>query len=65
MNRYTKMQPQILIYRPKGGKVEVEVKLEKETIWMDAHQMAKLFGVNRSAIVKHINNIYKTGELNI
>ncbi len=55
---------QILIYKPKGRDVEVEVKLEKETIWLDAHQMARLFGVNRPATVKHINNIYKTGELN-
>ena len=57
------MKNQILIYKPKGGEVEVEVKLDKETIWLDAHQMAKLFGVNRPAVVKHINNIYKSLEL--
>ena len=54
----------IAIYKPRGGDIEVEVKLERETMWIDAHQMAKLFGVNRPAVVKHINNIYKTGELN-
>ena len=57
------MKNQILIYKPKGGDIKVEVKLDKETIWLDAHQMARLFDVNRPAVVKHINNIYKTSEL--
>ncbi len=64
MSNQKQIKNQILIYKPKGGDIEVEVKLERETIWLDAHQMAKLFGVNRPAVVKHINNIYKTGELN-
>jgi len=54
---------EIVIYRPKSGEIEVKVKLEKETIWLDAHQIAQIFGVNRSTIVKHINNIYKASEL--
>lgn len=37
--------------------------MESETIWLDAHLMANLFGVQRPAIVKHIGNIYKSGEL--
>jgi len=53
----------IVIYRAPTGP-EIQVKLEEETVWLDAHLIAKLFGVNRPAIVKHINNIYKTGELN-
>lgn len=50
---------QILLYKNK-----LEVRLEKETVWLDAHQIALLFGVNRPAVVKHINNIYKSKELN-
>jgi death-on-curing family protein len=53
---------EIVIYKDKEGP-EIQVKLEKNTIWLDAHLIAKLFDVNRPAIVKHINNIYKTGEL--
>lgn len=53
---------EIIIYKSKDGP-KLEVHLEKDTVWLDAHLIAKLFGVNRPAIVKHINNIYKTSEL--
>ncbi|MFA5431345.1 MAG: virulence protein RhuM/Fic/DOC family protein [Candidatus Paceibacterota bacterium] len=55
---------EIVIYKDKGNKIDLEVKLEKETVWLDANQIALLFGVNRPAIVKHVNNIYKGEELN-
>ncbi len=54
---------QILIYKPKGGDIEVEVKLDKETIWLTQKQIALLFGTQRPAITKHLNNIVKSGEL--
>ncbi|MBU0722713.1 virulence protein RhuM/Fic/DOC family protein [Patescibacteria group bacterium] len=57
-------QNQIIIYKSKDGDISLEVNLREETIWLDAHQMARIFNVNRPAIVKHINNIYQTGELN-
>lgn len=53
---------EIVIYKSPTGP-EIQVKLEKDTVWLDAHLIAQLFDVNRPAIVKHINNIYKTGEL--
>lgn len=53
----------IEIYKTKDG-TEIQVKLDNETIWLDAHQIGVLFDINRPAIVKHIQNIYKTGELN-
>jgi len=34
-----------------------------ETVWLDAHQMAKLFGRDRTVIVRHIRNVYNTKEL--
>lgn len=61
-NKNSLQKGEIIIYKSPQGP-EIRVKLEKETVWLDAHLMAKLFGVNRSAIVKHISNIYKTGEL--
>ncbi len=54
---------EIAIYKTPQNEVELKVRMENETVWLDAHQTALLFGVNRPAIVKHINNIYKTREL--
>ncbi len=62
MNKSRAKKDKIIIYKSSQGP-EIEVKLEKDTVWLDAHLIAKLFGVNRPAIVKHIGNIYKSGEL--
>ena len=66
MNKSTQYQGypkgEIVIYKSPTGP-EIQVKLEMDTVWLDAHLIAQLFDVNRPAIVKHINNIYKTGEL--
>ena len=54
---------EIVLYQTEDGKTRLDVRLEKETIWLDAHQIAALFERDRSVIVKHIRNIYKTSEL--
>ncbi|MCX7928993.1 MAG: type II toxin-antitoxin system death-on-curing family toxin [Patescibacteria group bacterium] len=54
---------EIVIYKTPQGP-EIQVKLDQNSVWLDAHFIARLFDVNRPAIVKHINNIYKSGELN-
>ncbi len=53
---------QIVIYKTDKGP-EIQVKLGKDSVWLDAHLIASLFDVNRPAIVKHIKNIYETKEL--
>lgn len=53
---------EIEIYTTSEG-TEITVQLDNDTIWLDAHLIAQLFDVQRPAIVKHINKIYKTGEL--
>lgn len=54
---------EIEIFKSADNKVEVSVQIDKDTVWLDAHQIAQLFGVNRPAIVKHIGNIYNSNEL--
>lgn len=56
------MENKIEIYKTTTG-TEINVKLEEDNIWLDAHAIADLFEVNRPAIVKHVGNIYKTEEL--
>jgi len=54
---------EIVIYRTRGGKTALEVKLKKETVWLNLNQMADLFERDKSVISRHIRNIYQEGEL--
>ena len=54
---------EIKIYKTPEGKTSIEVKLEKETVWLNQYQLEMLFETNRTTINKHILNIYKSGEL--
>lgn len=52
----------IIIFKtPKGP--DLEVHLEKETVWLTQNQIAVLFGIQRPAITKHLNNIFASKEL--
>ena len=54
---------EIIIYETSDKQVDLKVRFENETVWLDAHQMAKVFDVDRTGIVRHIQNIYNTKEL--
>ncbi|WP_306541222.1 RhuM family protein [Dysgonomonas sp.] len=54
---------EIIIYQTPDGNTQLDVKLDNETVWLDQYQMAQLFKTDRTSIVRHINNIYKTKEL--
>ena len=55
-------QGEVVIYNPEGT-IKLEVRLENETVWLTQTQLGLLFGVDRTVIVRHIGNIYKTKEL--
>ena len=57
-------QGEIILYQPDEA-VKLEVRLEDETVWLTQEQIADLFGTKRPAITKHLNNIYKSGELDV
>lgn len=59
MNSSESSKGQVILYK-KG----VEVRLEKETVWLTQKHMAELFNTERSVITKHIRNIFNTQELN-
>lgn len=55
-------QGEIVLYQPNDN-IKLEVRLDRETVWLTQQQIADLFGVKQPAISKHIANIYKSGEL--
>ncbi len=64
-NKITEIPPKggIAIYRTKDKKIQLEVKLERETVWLTQKQIATVFMTERSVITKHLRNIFKRKEL--
>lgn len=56
-------QSKIVIYQTQDGKTSIDVKLEQDTVWLTANQMSLLFDKDEKTIRKHINNIFKEGEV--
>lgn len=54
---------EIMLYQTKDGKTNLDVKFEKETVWLTQKQIATLFKKGIPAINEHIKNIFKEGEL--
>lgn len=53
----------IVIYQTSDGETSLDVNFKDETVWLSQVQMAELFQKDRSVISRHINNIFKEGEL--
>ena len=64
-NKITEIQPkgEIVIYRTKDKKIQLDVKLEQEMVWLAQKQIAALFKTERSVITKHLQNIFENKEL--
>jgi hypothetical protein len=54
---------QVLIYEDTNGEIKLDVSLENETVWLSQKQLEILFDKDQSGISRHLNNIFKSGEL--
>lgn len=54
---------QIVIFKPEGVDALIEVQVHEETVWLNRNQLASLFDRDIKTIGKHINNVFKEGEL--
>jgi death-on-curing family protein len=54
---------EIIIYQTANNTTQIEVHFDRDTVWLTQQQIASLFGIQRPAITKHLNNIFKSGEL--
>lgn len=55
---------EIKIFQSENGQTEVQVILDKETVWLSQKQMSELFDKNSDTIGLHLKNIFESGELN-
>ena len=62
-NKLIGTEKNIIFYNDEEGNIQIEVLLENEDVWLNTEALAMLFNIDRSGIVRHINNIYEDGEL--
>jgi hypothetical protein len=53
----------IILYESDGAGVRLEVRLERETVWLTQAQMAELFQRDRTVVTRHVNHVFEEGEL--
>lgn len=63
MSQNTDKRGEIVIFQTANGIIDLDVRLDKETVWLTQNQMGTLFDKDRRTIFAHINNIFKEGEL--
>ena len=51
----------LIIYQ--NGELELNVSVENDTVWLNRNQISELFDRDVKTIGKHINNVFKDGEL--
>jgi hypothetical protein len=54
---------EIILYEVSEGNIRLDVRLKKETIWLNLNQLSLLFDRNKSVISRHLNKVFKDGEL--
>jgi len=54
---------EVIVYETPGGEISVDVRLERDTVWLSLGQMAELFGRDKSVISRHLRNVFISGEL--
>ena len=55
---------QFLFYASDSGKLKIQVVLSDETVWASQKGMAEIFSVDVRTVSEHLQNIFKSGELN-
>lgn len=53
----------IIVFKTEDNRINIDVILENDTVWLSKNQMSELFQRDRSVISKHIKNIFEEGEL--
>ncbi|MDO8727987.1 MAG: virulence RhuM family protein [Candidatus Methanoperedens sp.] len=58
-----KQQSDFILYTGNDGKVNIDVFVQEETIWLTQNAIGKLFGKSKATISEHLKKIYTEGEL--
>lgn len=54
---------EVLVYEAADGSVRVDVRLERDTVWLTQRQMAEVFETTPENILMHLKNVFGDREL--
>jgi len=54
---------EVVLYQAPDGTVTLDVRLDRETLWLNLNQLAALFDRDKSVISRHLRNVFREGEL--
>ena len=63
LHKKTEKKKETIIYQAKNGAIELRGDFSRETVWATQAQIVSLFDVDQSVVSRHINNIFKDGEI--
>lgn len=55
---------ELAIYQAKNGEIKLKEDADNETIWASKKDIAQIYGIDRSVVSRHINNLFKSEEVN-
>lgn len=62
-HRTVKPLGEVVVYQSPDGEIRVDVRLERETVWLSLDQLATLFGRHKSVISRHLHKVFASEEL--
>lgn len=60
---YNPSDGNVVVYQSEDNTLQLNVQVQRDTVWLTQQQIAELFGVKQPAVSKHLSNIFKDGEL--
>jgi prophage maintenance system killer protein len=54
---------EVVLYKATGGQIQMDVRVDRDSVWLSLNQMSKLFGRDKSVISRHLGNVFKSREL--
>ena len=54
---------EVVVYEAPGGSVRLDVRLERDTVWLSQRHIAELLDTSTDNVGLHLKNIYADGEL--
>jgi hypothetical protein len=63
MRRSIGLGGEVTVYETADGEARVDVRVERETVWLSLNQLADPFGRHKSVISRHLKGIFASGEV--